>query len=157
MAEFTANAQQNVADKEAIIFTQNPVPCNRGFISHRDDTGVFMLSPWIPNQNNCRCRCQRRPSALYLVDFGANIAVPTGGTVGAISVALAIAGTVIPSSAMIVTPAAVEEFFNVSRAIHVQLMMNCCQTLSVVNTSGQDILVQNANIIITRPDLNLTR
>ena len=155
MSEFSALALQTVKDKETIVFTNSPVPCNRGFIGHRNDTGAFILSPWVPYQPSCRC--QKRPTALYLVDFGANIAIPTGGTIEAISVALAIGGTVIPSSTMIVTPAAVEEFFNVSRAIHVQLMMNCCQTLSIVNTSGQDILVQNANIIFSRPDLAITR
>ena len=156
MAEFIANVQQTVQPNAAIAFTDTVVPCNRGLIEHRDDTGAFLLSPWVPRQNICRCRCDQQ-SAIYLVDFGANIAIPTGGTEGAISVALAINGTVIPASTMIVTPAAVEEFFNVSRAINVQLLMNCCQTLSVVNTSTQAILVQNANIIITRPDLTLTR
>ena len=157
MSEFSANLQQEVQPETAIVFTDTDVPCRRGFVEHRNGTGSFLLSPWVPRQNNCRCCCQKQPSAIYLVDFGANIAVPTGGTAGAISVALAINGTVIPSSTMIVTPAEVEEFFNVSRAINVQLLMNCCQTLSVVNTSTQAILVQNANIIITRPDLTLTR
>lgn len=157
MSEYTANAIQTVTDKSAIVFTDNPVPCNRNFIGHRNNTGAFLLSPWVPRQTGCRCCCKKNPQALYLVDFGANIAIPTGGTVEAISVALAIGGAVIPSSEMIVTPAAVENFFNVSRAIHVELMMNCCQTLSVVNTSGQDILVQNANIIFARPDLTIQR
>ena len=155
MAEFTANAIQTVAPNAAIVFNGNPVPCNRGFIAHRNGTGSFLLSPWVPYQPTCRC--QKKPSALYLVDFGANIAIPTGGTVAAISVALAIGGTVIPSSTMIVTPAAVEQWSNVSRAIHVQLIMHCCQNLSVVNTSNQDILIQNANIIFSRPDLNVMR
>ena len=156
MAEFINNLQQEVQPNAAIVFTDTIVPCNRGLIEHRDDTGAFLLSPWVPRQNGCQC-CRNRQSALYLVDFGANIAVPTGGTVAEISVALAINGTVIPSSTMIVTPTAVEQFFNVSRAIHVQLLMNCCQTVSVINTSTQPILVQNANIIFSRPDLAVTR
>lgn len=156
MSEFSATLQQEVQPQSAIVFTDTDVPCNRGFVEHRNGTGSFLLSPWVPRQNGCQCCCNRQ-SALYLVDFGANIAIPTGGTVGEISLALAINGTVLPASTMIVTPAAVEEFFNVSRAINVQLLMNCCQTLSVVNTSTQAILVQNANIIITRPDLTLTR
>ena len=157
MPEFSANVQQEVQPNVAVVFTDTVVPCNRGLIEHRDDTGAFLLSPWVPRQTGCNCcRCNKQ-SALYLVDFGANIAIPTGGTVEAISVALAINGTVIPSSTMIITPAAVENFFNVSRAIHVQLLMNCCQTVSVVNTSTQPILVQNANIIFSRPDLAVTR
>ena len=156
MSEFSAVLQQTVQPEAAIVFTDTDVPCKRGFIEHRNGTGAFLLSPWVPRQTGCQC-CRNKQSALYLVDFGANIAVPTDGTVGAISVALAINGTVIPASEMIVTPAAVENFFNVSRAIHVQLLMNCCQTVSVVNTSTQAILVQNANIIFNRPDLAITR
>jgi len=90
-------------------------------------------------------------------DFGANIAVPTGETVGPISVAITLDGTTIPASTMIVTPAAVEEFFNVSRAINAQVWKGCCQTLSIRNTSDIPILVQNANVIFSRPDLTVSR
>jgi len=58
---------------------------------------------------------------------------------------------------MIVTPAAVEEFFNVSRAINAAVFNGCCESLAIRNTSSQPILVQNANIIISRPDLAVTR
>ncbi len=155
MAEYSANAVQTVNPGESIIFTESPVPCNRGLIRHRDDTGSFLLSGYVP-YNGC-CRCRQKDSANYLVDFGANIAIPTGGTVGPISVAIAIDGTTIPSSTMISTPAAVEEYFNISRAINAQIWRGCCETISVRNTSDQPILVQNANIIITRPDLVVTR
>lgn len=155
MAEYSANAVQTVNPGESIIFTESPVPCNRGLIRHRDDTGSFLLSGYVPYNYGCRCR--QKDSANYLVDFGANIAIPTGGTVGQISVAIAIDGTTIPSSTMISTPAAVEEYFNISRAINAQIWRGCCETISVRNTSDQPILVQNANIIITRPDLVVTR
>ena len=156
MAEYSANAVQTVNPGETIIFTETPVPCNRGFVRHRDDTGNFLLAGYVPN-TFVRCCCNRVNSANYLVDFGANIAVPTGGTPGQISVAITIDGDTIPSSTMTVTPAAVEEFFNVSRAINAQIWRGCCETIAVRNTSDQPILVQNANIIITRPDLNVTR
>lgn len=155
MAEWTNSAQQQVNPGETIIFTENPVPCNRGLILHRDDTGSFLLKGYVPRQYGCPCRRQR--TANYLVDFGANIAIPTGGTVGAISVAITIDGSTIPASTMTVTPAAVEEFFNVSRAINAGIFAGCCESISVRNTSDQSILVQNANIIITRPDLAVTR
>ena len=156
MAEFSSNNQQTVNAGESVVFTNNPVPCERGFVRHRDETGNFLLSGWTPN-NNCRCCCNRNKSALYLVDFSANIAVPTGGTVEAISLAVTIDGAVIPSSQMVVTPAAVEEFFNVSVAINAQIWKSCCETITVQNTSTQPILVQNANIIFSRPDLAVTR
>lgn len=155
MAEWSSQALQTVNPGETIVFTENPVPCTRGLIRHRDDTGNFLLSGYVPRQQGCPC--QRQRSANYLVDFGANIAIPTGGTVGAISVAITIDGATIPSSTMIVTPAAVEEFFNVSRAINASIFAGCCQSVAVRNTSDQPILVQNANIIISRPDLAVTR
>ena len=151
MAEFSANAQQVVNPGETIIFTETPVPCYRGLVRHRDDSGTFLLSGYVPNNRGC-C-CNRVDSANYLIDFGANIAVPTGGTVGELSVAIQIDGATIPSSTMIATPAAVEQFFNVSRAINAQIWRGCCESISVRNTSDQPILVQNANIIISRPDL----
>lgn len=155
MAEYSANAVQTVNPGETIIFTESPVPCTRGFVRHRDDSGSFLLSGYVPNTNGCPC-CKPK-SANYLVDFGCNIAIPTGGTVGSISVAITIDGNTIPSSTMIATPAAVEEYFNVSRAINAQIWKGCCETISVRNTSDQPILVQNANIIITRPDLLVSR
>lgn len=155
MAEYSNNALQTVNPGETIIFTETPVPCRRGLVRHRDDTGNFLLKGYVPRQFGCPCR--RPDSANYLVDFGANIAIPTGGTVGAISVAITIDGATIPASTMTVTPAAVEQFFNVSRAINASVWAGCCETIAVRNTSDQPILVQNANIIISRPDLAVTR
>lgn len=155
MAEYSANAIQTVNPGESVVFTDTPVPCTRGFVRHREDTGNFLLSGYVPNTGGCCCR--KNNSANYLVDFSANIAVPTGGTVGAISVAITIDGSTIPSSTMIVTPAAVEEYFNVSCAINAQIWRGCCETVTIRNTSDQPILVQNANVIFSRPDLLMSR
>ena len=141
MAEYSANALQTVNPGETIIFTEAPVPCTRGLVRHRDDTGSFLLSGYVPTNYGRGCCCNRINTANYLVDFGANIAVPTGGTPGAISVAIQIDGSTIASSTMAVTPAAVEEFFNVSRAINVPVWRGCCETVSVKNISDQPILV----------------
>lgn len=156
MAEYSNAAVQTVNPGESIVFTNSPVPCERGLVKHRDDTGSFLLVGYVPYNGGCRCR-NRNQSANYLVDFGANIAVPTGGTVGAISVAIAIDGATLPASTMTVTPAAVEEYFNVSRAINASIYKGCCQTVTVRNVSEQPILVESANIIISRPDLAVTR
>lgn len=152
MAEYSANAIQTVNPGESVVFTEAPVPCERGLVRHRDDTGSFLLSGWVPNKYGCGCK----KSATYLVDFGANISIPTGGTVGPISLAIAIDGTTIASSEMIVTPAAVDQYFNVSRAVNAQIWKGCCETISVRNTSDQPIQVQDANIIFSRPDLAVT-
>lgn len=142
MAEFSANAVQTVNPGEAIVFTDNPVPCTTGAVRHRDGTGAFLLS----GRSNCPCK----RSVNYLVDFGANIAVPTGETVGAISVAIAIDGITVPGTEMEVTPAAVEEYFNVSRATNVGIWNGCCESVSIRNTSPIPILVENANVIFSR-------
>lgn len=156
MAEYGANALQTVNPGEYVLFTENTNPCRRGFIRHREGAGNFLLSGWTPRYNQNGCNCRRNRGANYLADFGANIAIPTGETVGAISLALTIDGATVPSSQMIVTPAAVEEFFNVSRAINVDIWNGCCETVAVRNTSSIPILVQNANIIFSRPDLYLS-
>lgn len=156
MAEFGANAVQTVNPGETVVFTETTEACKRGFVRHRDGSGSFLLSGWVPS-NGCNCRCNQNRSAEYLVDFGANIAIPTGETVGPISVAIAIDGATVPSTNMIVTPAAVEEYFNVSRATNIKIWNGCCETVSIRNTSEIPILVQNANVIFTRPDLAITR
>ena len=154
MAEWTGVAVQTVNPGEAIVFTENPVPCTKGYIQHRDDSGAFLLSGATngcqpTRQCSCPC-CNLNKSVQYVVDFGANIAVPTGETVDSISVAYAIDGNTLQGTTMIVTPAAVEEFFNVSRATNVSIFKNCCQSFSIRNTSAIPILVQNANVLITR-------
>lgn len=155
IAEYTAIAQQTINPGETVIFTETAEPCRRGFIRHRDGTGNFLLSGQMPY--NFGCRCGQNNSAEYLVNFGANIAIPTGGAPGAISIALQIDSATLPSSIMIVTPAAVEEFFNVSRAINADIWRGCCETVSVKNISDQPILMQNASIAFSRPDLVVTR
>ena len=152
MAEYSSVTVQTVNPGETVVFSNEPSPCQLGLIRHRDETGNFLLVGYVPQQYNV-CPCRRARTANYLIDFGANIAIPTGETVGPISLAITIDGATIPGSTMIVTPAAVEQFFNVSRAINADIFKGCCETISVRNTSSIPILVQNANIIITRPDL----
>lgn len=153
MAEYTSNAVQIVNPGETVVFTDSSDACERGFVRHRDGTGNFLLSGWLPNSCGCRCR----KNATYLVDFGANISIPTGGTVEPISIAVAIDGATLPASTMTVTPAAIEESFNVSRAINVDVWRGCCETVTIKNISEQPIQVQNANIIFARPDLLMSR
>jgi hypothetical protein len=73
--------------------------------------------------------------ARFKVTFGGNIAVPTGGTVGPISLAIAINGEAVRSTTMTVTPAAVEEFFNVFSAVFIDVPKGCCLTVSIQNIS----------------------
>ena len=141
MAVYSADAVQTVNPGEDVIFTTDVNPCRRGLVKHRPGTGSFLLS----GASNCRYK-----NPEYVVDFGANIAVATGGTAEAISLGIALDGSTVPASEMIVTPAAVEEYFNVSREVAVDIWAGCCETVSVRNLSEQPILVQNATIDITR-------
>lgn len=150
--EFSNNAVQTVNPGESVVFTASPVPCNRGLVRHRNDSGNFLLRGNV-RRNACGCCAE---SAQYLVDFGANIAIPTNGTVGSISLSLTLDGATLPTTQMTVTPAAVEEYWNVSDATILGVWRGCCQTLTVRNISDQPILVQNANIIFSRPDMNVT-
>lgn len=154
MAEYSANALQNVLPGASLIFTESPVPCNRGRVYHRDESGLFRLaSPALMNGANGYgggCCCCGMPTAQYQVDFHANIAIPEepAGTVEAISLALAIDGEIDPSSVMTITPAAVGQFFNVGASIIVAVPWICrCSTVSVRNVSTQAIDAQNANIV----------
>ena len=136
--EIIANALQTVQANQNVYFTDTVI-CGNASISHRDDSGLVTLRG-VTNQ--CRAR--------FKVSFGGNIAIPTGGTVGPISLAIAIDGEAVPTTTMIVTPAAVEKFFNVSSSVFVDVPRCCCVTVSVKNTSTDDIDVQNANLIVTR-------
>lgn len=139
MAEYTNGALQTVASGQNVVFTESPAACNRGYVHHRDGSGVFTLRG-ITNQ--CRAR--------YKVSFGGNIAIPTGGTVGPISIALSIESEPLVSATAIETPAAVNEFSNVFTAVYIEVPRGCCVSVAVENTSSQAIDVQNGNIIIER-------
>ena len=136
--EIIAVAEQTVLANQNVLFTDT-VTCGNCSITHRGGSGLVTLRG---TTNQCRAR--------YKVSFGGNIAIPTGGTVEAISIAIAIDGEGMASTTMIVTPAAVEEYFNVFGAIFIDVPKNCCLTASVRNTSTQDLLVQNANLIVER-------
>ena len=136
--ELTANALQTVEANQNVLFTDTVV-CGSCSILHRDGSGLVTLRG-ITNQ--CRAR--------FKVTFGGNIALPAGGTVEAISLAIAINGEPVASTTMIVTPAAVEEFSNVFTAIYLEVPTNCCSQISVRNISTQAIDVQNANLIVER-------
>lgn len=131
---------QAVAVNGNVLFTDAPTSvCNKGYISHRTGSGLINLKGAT---NTCK--------AKYRVEFNGNIAVPTGGTAGAISLAIAVEGEPDLSTLAISTPTAVEAFNNVSMATDVWLPCGCCQAISVKNTSAQAISVANANITVNR-------
>ena len=138
MSEYTAFAPQTVAANANVLFTEAPID-NSCSIVHREGSGIITLRG-ITRQ--CRAR--------FRVSFGANMAIPTGGTVEAISVAIAIDGEGLATSTMIITPAAVENYFNVNSEALIDVPANCCLTISIKNTSTQAINIANSNLIIER-------
>ena len=140
MPEYTSNPIQTVAAGANVLFTETPVRCTKGLVVHREGSGLFTLR----GITDCPNKCFKR----YRVSFGGNIAVPTGGTVEAINVALAINGEGIASNTAIYTPAAVDTYGNVYVSAYISVPRGCCYTVSVKNTSTQPINVQNANLII---------
>lgn len=141
MAELTAVAVQTVSANGNVLFADDIGfrNCNRRFVYHRPGTGTVSVRG-LPG-------CNFTP---LTVSFGANIAVPTGGTVGEISLALAADGEVIGSTERLFTPAAVDEYGNVTASAEILVPCWLPLSFSVVNTSDQDILVQNASLIIKK-------
>ena len=138
--EITANALQTVAAGSNVIFTSTAVPSNVPCVIVREGSGLTTLRGITTN--SCRAR--------FRATFGANIAVPTGETPGAISLAIALNGEPLAASTMTVTPAAVEEFFNVGRTVFIDVPSGCCAQLSVENISTIPVNVQNASFIVER-------
>lgn len=136
--EITANELQTVLENQNVQFTDTVVP-GKACTMHRPGSGLVSLKGLT---NQCRAR--------FKVSFGANIGLPTGGTVDAVSLAIAIDGEPIATTTMTVTPAAVEEYFNVFSAIYLDIPRGCCSQISVRNVGTQPIAVQNANLIIER-------
>ena len=138
-AEYSAIAAQTVAVDENVLFSNGCRACRKGFIQHRDDSGIFFLKG---SSNGCR--------AVYQVTFNGNVAIAAGGTVGPISVALTINGESLGNATAIVTPAAIGDFFNVSVTTFIDIPCGCCVTVSVENASATAIDVTNANIVFER-------
>ncbi len=139
-AEYSRIATQTVAADENVLFDNGCRACRKGFIQHRDGSGIFFLKG---ASNGCR--------AVYRVTFDGNIAIAAGGTVEPISVALTINGEELGNATAIVTPTVAEAFFNVSITTFIEIPCGCCVTVSVENASATTAIdVTNANIVFER-------
>lgn len=149
MAEFTYNPVQLVNPNQPIILNTS-IPCPKGYVLHRNESGIVTLRGAVNNQFSCFAR--------YQVTFNGNIAVPEGGTPGPIAIALTLGGEPILTSRAIVTPAAADEYFNVTSTAIITVPKGCCFNISVENVSepatptvpASQINVQNANLVVSR-------
>lgn len=146
MSEFLKNDIQTVLPNQPVILTTS-ISCPNGYVYHRPESGILTLRGVVKNCSNF---------ARYQVTFNGNIAVPEDGTPGPIAIALALDGEPILTSRAIVTPAAVNEYFNVTSTAIITVPSGCCFNLSVENVSeptdgiSPEILVQNANLTVSR-------
>lgn len=150
MAEFTYNPIQLVQPNQPVILNDS-IRCPKGYVYHRNESGIVTLRGIVNNACGCFAR--------YQVTFNGNIAVPEGTTVGEIGVALSLDGEPILTSRAVVTPAAVDEYFNVTSTAIITVPRGCCFNVSVENVSesatpattpAPAINVQNANMTVTR-------
>lgn len=148
MAEYLANAIQNVAVNAPVIFTAS-IPCTRGYVYHEDETGVFILRGCT---NNCFAR--------YRVTFNGNVAIPEGGDLTPIAIAITVQGEPRLTSRAIYTPQAVDEYGNLTSTAIITVPRGCCFSIAIdyvdatvddpATTPTPTIEVQNANLTITR-------
>ena len=146
MAEFLNNNVQSISPNGDAIFEEN-IGCAKGNILFRPQTGQILL------------RGGNGRFARYQITFNGNISIPEGGTPGAISVALALGGSIIQTSKAIITPTVADAYFNVTSTCIVDIPSCCCQNISVKNSSesatpatapASTINMQNANLVVTR-------
>ena len=146
--EFLANAVQNVSLNNPILFTAS-IPCTKGYVYHEDETGIFILRGCTPN---CFAR--------YQITYNGNASIPEGGEVSPIAIAITVNGEPRLTSRAIITPAAVDEYGNVTSTAIITVPKGCCFSVSVryVDATTDDpattptpvIEVQNSNLVIDR-------
>lgn len=146
--EFLYNDVQEVSLNGPVLF-RTSIPCSKGYIYHEGETGNFILKGMTCGQ------C----FATYQVTFNGNIAIPEGGTVTPIAVAVNVNGEPRLTSRAVFTPAAVGDFGNVTSTAIIKVPKGCCFSMSVdavpattdpTVTPAPVIEVQNANFVIDR-------
>ena len=143
-AEYFAQ-EQNVALNTPIVFNAS-IPCNKGYVFHEDGTGVFTLTG---KTYGCSVR--------YKVSFTGNIAIPEGGTVTPIALAISSDGETRPYSISIFTPAAVDEFGNVKSEAIITVPRGCCKSMAVryVDATANDPATAPTNTITVSGNLTI--
>ena len=143
MAEYLTRDQIEIVALNAPIPFVDSIPCNRGYVYHQSGTGIFVLRGIV--NNSCGC------FARYEVEFTGNIAIPEEGELTPISTAIVVSGEQRIGSRSIYTPAAVDEYGNVTSRAVVDVPKGCCFTVSVEYVSG---IVDDPTVVPT-PFINV--
>lgn len=154
MPEYVASQIQAVQARDNVLFTDTPVPCTKGFVIHREGSGIVTLKGCTPN---CAAR--------YFVAFSANVALPTATTPavaaadpapaavvpeGSIALAIAVDGEPLPGATALSTPAAAGQYNNIAIFAYVSVPRGCCAQIAIENAGTETIDVRNANLLVTR-------
>lgn len=143
MAKYITSTDQNVALNNTIPFDIVSIPCNRGC--------VVPITTGVLNLKGGR-------NARYEVDLQANIAIPEGGAVTPIAVAITLNGVPIPDSVAIVTPAAAEDVWHVNTSATITVPCGCCVSVSAayVDATEDDATVTPTPSIFVRRRASLS-
>lgn len=146
MARYITSTDQNVALNGTFPFDVVSIPCNKGCVVPIA-TGVLTLKGDTPNR-----------FARYEVTVHGNVAIPTGGTVTPIAVAITLNGVPIPDSVAIVTPAAVEDVWHINTSTTITVPCGCCVSVSAayVDATEDDAAVTPTPSIFVRRRASLT-
>ena len=136
MAEFTSTIQQVAAGQNAVLDVD---VIKSRCVSHRTGSGLICV-------DNSGCDCK---PARYKVFVKANISIPTGGTVGPISLGIALNGEIVQSSIATVTPAAAGDEFSVATEEIINAG-KCPVNIAVRNPNTQTIQVSDLVVIVER-------
>lgn len=136
--EFTANAIQSIDSNQNVLFTTSSHNKSSS-IFHDDGSGIITLKG-ATNQSRVR----------FKITFGGNVALPTTGTAGPISLAITLNGEPILSSTVITTSATAGPYNAVDKTIFIDIPCGCCAQISIRNTTTQTINTQNVVLIVER-------
>ena len=140
MAKYITATDQNVALNNTIPFDIVSIPCNKGCVIPIT-TGVLTLRGGNSNR-----------FARYKVKLQGNIAIPEGGAVTPIAVAITLNGVAIPDSVAIVTPAAAEDLWHINTSTTITVPCGCCVSVSgeYVDATEDDATVTPTPSIFVR-------
>lgn len=143
MAEFLSrDSIETVALNEPIPFIDS-IPCNKNYILHQNGSGIIILRGVVNNPCSCFAR--------YEVEFTGNISIPTGGAITPIATAIVVSGEERVGSRSIFTPAAVDQYGNVTSRATVDVPKGCCFTVSVESVNG----TVNTPAVVPTPLINV--
>ena len=146
MAKYITSTDQNVALNGTIPFDIVSIPCNKGCVVPIT-TGVLTLKGGSTNR-----------FARYEVKAQANVAVPEGGAVSPLALAITLNGVAIPDSIAIVTPAAAEDVWHINTSTKITVPCGCCVSVSAayVDATEDDAATTPTPSIFVRRRASLT-